>query len=148
MRRGYRNVHNLLNALESYGVKPRGKNKWVSRCPCHDEKTPSLNIKLTDQNSVLAYCFGCSASGLDVYRTLGLSLDELFGKPLEKDDRFVPREIREKYIQDKIVIAIVDETPGGRDSLSLYDKRRHSLALSRIEGVKRKFPNIEHADFQ
>jgi len=40
------NIDIILSRLEK--VKPLGNNKYRALCPCHEEKTPSFNLKLLD----------------------------------------------------------------------------------------------------
>ena len=80
-------IDNLLNSLEK--VKRTGHNKWIARCPCHNDKTPSLSITDTD-NTILLYCFGCGANGAQVCETLGIDINELFPNS-DIDYRFYPQ---------------------------------------------------------
>ncbi|HZU39811.1 MAG TPA: CHC2 zinc finger domain-containing protein, partial [Solirubrobacteraceae bacterium] len=71
-------------------LRASGPDKYVGRCPFHDERTPSFGI---DTHKKVYYCFGCEAAG-DVFRfvmeTEGLdfagaleSLADRFGVALE-----------------------------------------------------------------
>ncbi len=132
-------MNQLLAALD--GVKRKGRDKYVALCPVHSEKTPSLNIKMADDGSVLAHCFGCGANGYEVYKALGLDLEELFGgKKLESD--YVPNEIRDTYNLDKIVAMIYECMVKKNQYISLKDKRRYRVAVSRIEGLEKKYPRL------
>lgn len=73
------NVDKLITILDA---KPNGKNKWKALCPVHNEKTPSLGITLKG-DKILMHCFGCGANGSEVMDALGLSIGELFDKPLD-----------------------------------------------------------------
>ena len=49
----------LLSRLE--GVKQTGPDRWLSRCPAHDDRSPSLAVREVDDR-LLLHCFaGCSA---------------------------------------------------------------------------------------
>ena len=78
----------LISRLES--VRCTGQNRWLARCSAHDDKTPSLAIRETDDR-LLIHCFaGCSPH--EVVNAVGLELSDLFpekidticGKPLSK----------------------------------------------------------------
>lgn len=50
---------------------------WKARCPIHQEKTASLNIR-EGKTAVLVHCFGCGADGKAVMQAIGLSPRHLF----------------------------------------------------------------------
>ena len=46
------------------GCRPSG-DEWKCRCPCHDDKNPSLSIKDTEDGKVLFKCFaGCDSKAI------------------------------------------------------------------------------------
>jgi len=124
----------LLAALGS-DIKKQGKG-WTAKCPVHNDKDFAMSIKECADGSILAHCHSCGASGLDLYRTLELDLGELFGKKLEKDDCYMPHEIKEKYELDKIVVFIHEK---GKVEKTLADRKRYKLAVARIKGTKDKY---------
>jgi len=72
------NPETLLNRLER--VRETAPGQWLACCPAHEDRSPSLSIKQTDDR-LLLHCFaGCAAS--DVVGAVGLSLADLFDKPL------------------------------------------------------------------
>lgn len=69
----------LLQRLDK--VRQTGTDQWTACCPAHDDRGPSLSIKEVDDR-LLVHCFaGCSAS--DVVAAVGLTLGDLFDKPLD-----------------------------------------------------------------
>jgi len=61
------------------GVRKTGSNQWISKCPSHDDKSPSLSIKACDNEAILIYCFaGCSP--YDIVKAIGAKISELFPK--------------------------------------------------------------------
>jgi hypothetical protein len=59
------------------GIKPTGKSKWLARCPAHEDRSPSLAIKLIHGERILIHCFaGCSVS--EVLSSVGLTFDDVF----------------------------------------------------------------------
>lgn len=72
------NVIALLDRLER--VKQTGQGRWVARCPAHDDRSPSLSIRETE-NRILLKCFaGCGAA--DVVAALDMNLSDLFPERL------------------------------------------------------------------
>jgi len=130
-------MRELIAAL-GHDIKASGKN-WIARCPVHNDKDFAMSIKEGNDGSVLAICHACGANGLDLYKTLGLNLDELFGgRKLEKNN-YIPSNIKAHYDLDKMVIAInLSDIEAGR-VITLADKRRVKLAEARIAGIESKF---------
>ena len=65
----------LLNRLE--GVRETGSRRWIARCPSHDDRSPSLSIRLADGDTWLLHCFAGFAS-TDVVAALGLEFSDLY----------------------------------------------------------------------
>ncbi len=95
-----RAANELSQVVASYNVhlKRAGAN-MLGLCPFHNEKTPSFNVKTTEQ---FFRCFGCGAKG-DVFRFVQMMekvefpeavkmLAERAGLPLEYDNPLAARE--------------------------------------------------------
>lgn len=68
-------IDTLLSRLDD--VRPTGDSRWLARCPAHEDRSPSLSVRLTGDGTVLLYDFaGCSAA--EVLRAVGLDLADLF----------------------------------------------------------------------
>ena len=129
-------IENLLERLT--GVKTTKNNEWVALCPVHNEKTPSLGLKLTPEGKIICHCFGCGASGLDVIHALNLDPSELF--PPE-DSVTYTRQKRVYLSADTVLwclqyeatilsLAACDIVNG---CVNVDDTKRILLAQSRIE---------------
>jgi hypothetical protein len=57
-------IENLLSRLQK--VKASGKNRWLCSCPAHNDKSPSMHIKLDDDGKILINC----KAGCDTYSIL------------------------------------------------------------------------------
>jgi len=65
----------LLIRLEA--VREREPGSWIAKCPSHQDRSPSLSVRETNDGTVLLKCFaGCGAA--DVVGAVGLSLRDLF----------------------------------------------------------------------
>ena len=74
----------LVDKLDK--VKPIGANRWLARCPAHDDGNPSLSVTAVD-GRVLTYCFaGCQT--VDIVSAVGLSMPDLFDNPKELEYRY------------------------------------------------------------
>ena len=127
-------MQKLLAALGD-NVKPRGKD-YIARCQVHNDKDFAMSIKQVSDGSIIAHCFACGANGLDLYKALGLDLDELFGG---KKGDFIPQAIKDQLSEDKMFIAIYESDVSKGVNPKLSEKRRYRLALARSEGIKTKF---------
>lgn len=68
-------IDKVLSSLES--VKKTAPDKWIARCPAHDDRRPSLSIREAEDGKVLLKCWsGCGAG--EIVNALGLSLADLF----------------------------------------------------------------------
>jgi putative DNA primase/helicase len=84
--------HALLERiLDETQANPVGNDRWLARCPAHDDRTHSLSITVRD-GRLLLYCFaGCNVD--DVCAALGIRLSDLFtpnqqaGQPLTPPTR-------------------------------------------------------------
>jgi len=129
-------IEAILNALPKY--KKYGK-KFRAPCVVHDGKDFNLMISERSDGSVGCYCFVCHANGLDVVDALGVNRSELFPPDSEYKRQPVTNDMRDKYAQDAMVLAMAEKAPEG--SLTLADKRRIKLAKGRMEGIEQLMGN-------
>ena len=66
----------ILESLDK--VKDLGGGRYNACCPVHNDKHPSMSVKILDDGMVLMHCFACGANGIEIIRALGLSPSELF----------------------------------------------------------------------
>ena len=58
-------------------ARPNGTGRWQARCPAHEDRLPSLNIREGREGRVLLHCFaGCTTKA--VMKAAGLSISDLF----------------------------------------------------------------------
>ncbi|MGJ0429732.1 hypothetical protein [Methylobacter sp.] len=104
------NINLLLDKLE--GVRKNGANKWLCKCPAHTDRSPSLGIKLLDDDKILINCFaGCSAS--EIVSAIGLTLSDLMPEKPQGYDRTrarVPRfsksEMSDRLLHESIILGL------------------------------------------
>lgn len=76
-----------------------GQDKWIGRCPAHNDRNPSLSIAVGKDGRVLIHCFaGCTHRA--ILEALGLQERDLFsGSKCERADcAAVERVIREQHL--------------------------------------------------
>lgn len=67
-------ISNFLNRFQK--VKATGKNRWTCLCSAHDDRSPSMHIKLEDDGKILINCkAGCGAE--DILGAVGMEFADL-----------------------------------------------------------------------
>lgn len=117
----------LIDRLEY--VRPNGKDKWIARCPAHDDRDPSLSVSETPDGRVLVKCFG-GCGTLDVITAVGLTWDALFPPTLERYRPVIHRSKTHDHERMVIAICAADRAAGKR--LSKADKARELEAWKRV----------------
>ena len=75
--RGNNLADRLLARLD--GVTPAGPDQWMALCPAHDDRSPSLSVRDTEDR-LLINCFaGCRPEA--VVAAIGLTMADLFAAP-------------------------------------------------------------------
>lgn len=128
---------NLIERLD--GVKELGGDRWMAKCPAHDDKSPTLSVRLVD-DKWLIYCFaGCPA--IEVVHALGIDLADLW------QNRKYKRSGEKQYLSGKDVINTLE-----RESTFLMvvaDALRQGRVLSdtdmkRLCKVRDRIDNLRH----
>src|SRR5262245_44728418 len=74
-------IDRLLNRLAQ--VRQIGNDRWIARCPAHDDRKPSFSLKQTKDRVLLKCWAGCATHA--VVAAVGLTLADLYddrsGKP-------------------------------------------------------------------
>jgi hypothetical protein len=94
----------LLDRLD--GVRQTGPDRWLAKCPAHEDRRPSLSVRELDDGRVLVHDFaGCSFE--EIIAAAGIEAHELFPPRLAAD--FVRGERRSFPVAD-VFKAVADET--------------------------------------
>jgi len=98
------NVAALLDRLD--GLRQTGPDRWIARCPAHDDRSPSLSVRILDDGRILLHDFGgCEVES--VVGALGMSVSDLFpDKPLT--ETHLPRA-RSRIPASDILVALDHE---------------------------------------
>ncbi len=109
----------------------RSGNRWMAKCPAHDDKNPSLSIRDGDNGIVLVHCFaGCEQNKvLDALRSRGLWRDATPEQRLAAERR----EHKAKRDHAEIVTAIAEsDIEAGREwnegDREVYEQAKTTLA--------------------
>ncbi|CEG51840.1 DNA primase [Stutzerimonas xanthomarina] len=125
--RGSLCLEKVLGRLDK--VKPAGSGKWKACCPAHNDKSPSLGIKETDDGKVLLHCWvGCTAT--DITAAIGLELKDLFPADGRLRVRRGPSRAAQQF-EAMVITVAVDQMRLGKQ-LSAEDQERLELAKRRL----------------
>lgn len=124
-------IEDLLSRLEGRGYVPKraGEGRWISRCPAHDDRDPSLSVRVKADGRVLIKCHaGCTATA--VIAALDLSMSDLFGdKPLYHYSRgFLVQSEERAYHEAVVEICAADLRAGKRFTREDIDRLKSSRA--------------------
>ncbi|MEY3289392.1 MAG: hypothetical protein RLZZ419_1634 [Pseudomonadota bacterium] len=126
----------LLSKLDK--VKPNGQKKWLSCCPAHPDKSPSLAIKLVDDR-ILMHCFaGCQVS--EIVAAVGMTLSDLMpDNPTYKKGSTPPRfnkyELFDRLAFESIILSMGIRQLLNKVELSPADITRVLLAEATINEI-------------
>lgn len=129
-------VDALLSRLQ--GVKKTGPDRWLAKCPSHEDKRPSLSVRELSDGRVLIHDFG--GCGTDaVLSSLGLQLGDLFPEKLPADTHATPRapripagDILQAVVHEIHVVACAGADLERGLALNAADRARLSLAVRRL----------------
>lgn len=131
-------IDQLLSRLD--GVKRTGKDRWLARCPAHDDKRASLSISELADGRVLCHCFAlCDVQS--VLAAVGLEFDALFPKKLEganfKKERrpFPASDVLRAIAFEALVVSMAALDMAHGRSISEEGRNRLLLAHQRISGA-------------
>lgn len=127
------------------GVRATGRGSWAAKCPAHEDRMPSLSIRDAGERVLLCCHAGCTAG--DVVAALGMTLSDLFEKPLDHLRRPVASPLRPRInaaellaqIQhESLVVVVVAERLVGGEPLAPDDYRRLIRAAANINSAVSK----------
>lgn len=119
-------IQKILNSCS--GVRKTGEGSWVAKCPGHEDKHPSLSIRLTEDGMVLLKCWsGCLTA--DVMGGMGMTLADLYDRPSDPGggrSRRVPdvpwKMICKKYMHGAAVLQAALKTLADGENISQKDR--------------------------
>jgi len=126
-------IDSILSRLQK--VKG-GRGRWTACCPHHQDKSPSLAIRLVEDGRILLHCFGgCSVD--EVVGSMGMSINDLFPpsdngpKSAVKPAFYANDLLRIIKFETTIVSLLASDVARGK-KLSESDLNRAKLASERI----------------
>lgn len=132
------NAAALLDRLDR--VKPTGPGRWIACCPAHDDKSPSLSIRETEDGRILFHDFaGCDTAS--VLAALGLSLADLFPDKLEHQVKPTPSRIPLRDLvallhHESLIVALAGADMLANKKIEAEDYDRLATAVRRVGEVR------------
>ena len=132
----------LLSRLDK--VKETGRGQWLARCPAHDDGSPSLSVRETDDGTVLLHCFAQCPAG-DVLAAVGMELGELFPRryaspPKSRFERRTgPKDALAALAYEATIITVIASDMKERRTCDEDTFNRLALAASRIGAAKDEY---------
>ena len=138
-RRRSMSANTLLSHLN--GVKRAGPGRWIARCPAHEDKSPSLSVRETEEGRVLVRCFaGCEFE--EIVATAGVEVSEMFppNPPRPEGYRperrpFLPADVFEIARFEVSVVYLIGCDLHKHKAMSEQDYERLLTACSRLERI-------------
>ena len=127
-------IENLLSRLSK--VKKTGAGRWLACCPAHQDRSPSLSVKLESDGRILMHDFaGCSVE--EILDSVGLTFDELFpeklmdhGKSLNRP--FNAHDVLEALSSESMVVAVSANKLFHGEDFTVAEWERLKVANARI----------------
>ena len=137
-------VHNPIDLLldRLSGVKQTRPDRWQSRCPAHDDRSPSLAITETQDGTILIRCWaGCGAA--DIVGAVGLELKDLFpprfdyqsSQPSRKP-RYSAAEVVRTLVMEAGIVVLGYRNLQRGEALNTQDEGRVEVAINAIENCR------------
>jgi len=134
------NIDQLLARLEK--TRRTGDGKWLACCPAHNDKHPSLAIKLTDDEKILIHCFaGCDIEA--IISSLDLTLADLMPdnpayKKGSKPPKFNRYELFDRLVFESIILCLAIRQLNNNEALTPDDHKRVLKAEQTIDDIARE----------
>ncbi len=133
-------INDILCQLEK--LRRTGDGKWLACCPAHNDRSPSLAIKQTDDGKILIHCFaGCSVD--EVIGALGLELSDLMpDNPTYKKGSSPPKfnkyELFDRVVFESMILYIAMQQIFNNNPLTAEDQQRVHKAMDVIADIKKE----------
>lgn len=137
------NVDKLLARLNK--VKATGPGRWIACCPAHNDRSPSLSVRETNDGTVLVKCWsGCGAA--EVMAAVELTLSDLFPEqkrdtyrqPILPGERWIPRDVLVALASEALIVLIAADSIVSSRPLNSSDVQRVAVAAGRLRAAAKE----------
>jgi hypothetical protein len=127
----------LLDRLE--GVRKTGSDRWLAKCPAHEDRRASLSIRDCDDRTLIN-CFALCRPE-EVLAAVGLDWSALFpvdwaGRTFKKAPGIPARDVLEALELELHVVSVIANDMMQKREISEGDYERLRLASSRIGAAR------------
>lgn len=126
-------------------LKRTGTGSWIACCPAHEDRSPSMTVRETDDGRVLIHCHaGCSVE--NILGAVGMTFSDLY--PERERDPFAlpnkaervpfnPRDVLEAVSTESLIVAIAGAQLATGEPLKEIDRERLTIAVARLQEAAR-----------
>ena len=126
----------LLSRLD--GVRRTGVDRWIAKCPAHDDGRPSLGVRELEDGRTLVHCWA-SCGTADVLAAVGLEFADLFPERVSthharcEQRPFSAIDVLRCTVREALIAAVAAGNLAKGIELSDVDRERLTLAASRLQ---------------
>lgn len=126
-------------------VRKTGPWTWTACCPSHEDKHPSLGVRLTADGTVLIRCYAQLCEIHEIARAVGMEVTDFFPEKLPQGKEAVPpvrrpfpaADVLEAVAGEADVLSIIAFDIAAGKTLGAEDLRRAELAAARLREGRR-----------
>jgi hypothetical protein len=123
----------ILSRLEK--VKTTSRNSWMACCPSHDDRSPSLALRLEEDGRILLNCFAQGPKE-NILDALGVEFSDLFPQPLGNfpsvKRSFYPGDVLKAIRFEAQIVLMAAYALRTEKPLPDMEMRRLEMAMERI----------------
>jgi hypothetical protein len=75
------------------GLRKTAADRWIAKCPAHEDRHPSLSIKACEDGTLLMKCRSRQCDLRDIVHAIGLELRDLFARRVTDRRRAYEHEL-------------------------------------------------------
>lgn len=133
-------ISDILPKLEK--VRQTGRANWITCCPAHEDRSPSLTLHETNDGRILARCHaGCNFE--EIVNAVGLGYEPWFPPKQDGDFKkpvrraYPAADVLEALHFETLLIATAASNIANGVVLSVEDKDRIMAAYHRVSEARR-----------
>lgn len=126
----------FLSKVSEKGLKfeerPKGSARFVSQCPAHADRTPSLYIKCLGDGRVIFKCFG-GCTQREVVESLGLTFSNLYPDTNEFKSQNSKLQYTPDLTYEKALVALYEQQIKRKEKIDPLDIPIYQQAIRKLK---------------